>query len=47
LWRAIASRDGRTVAPSLKDWFVPYELAVGVGNDEDASAKVRGAGVGS
>jgi hypothetical protein len=40
---AIAINDGRTVAPSLMDWLLPYVVAVGVGNDPNAIPSVRGA----
>jgi hypothetical protein len=45
--RAIVSSDGRTAAPGLGDWFVPYGLALGVGHDEDPVTSVRGADGGS
>lgn len=42
-FRAIVSSDGRTAAPGLALWFVPPELAAGVGNHEDPVTSVRGA----
>jgi hypothetical protein len=41
--RAIVSSDGRTAAPGLCDWFEPYGVALGVGNQEDPVTEVRGA----
>ena len=45
--RAMAASDGRTFAPGLGDWLLPYCCAVGVGNDPHAISAVRGADGGS
>ena len=45
--RAIVSSDGRTAAPEDGDWFDPYGVALGVGNEPDPVAAVRGADGGS
>ena len=38
----IESSDGRNGCAGLGDWLLPYGVALGVGNDEDAGSEVRG-----